>query len=72
MKTNFIRNTAALLLIIISLNLHIGCKEKDLSKEKDLFSLYLGYQGYGIDYEKDNFNLDLTLAGIITGFNFNF
>ena len=38
----------------------------------ELFSLYLGAQGYGIDYEKDNFGLDLVTGGIITGFNFHF
>ncbi len=34
MKTNFIKNIA-ILLVFISLNLLIGCKEKDLSKEKE-------------------------------------
>ena len=38
----------------------------------ELFSLYLGAQGYGIDYEKDNFGLDVVIGGIITGFNFHF
>lgn len=38
----------------------------------DLFSLYFGFQGYGIDYEKDDFGLDLTSAGFATGFNFHF
>jgi hypothetical protein len=41
-------------------------------KFSDLFSLYLGFQGYGIDYEKDDFGLDITTAGIATGFNFHF
>jgi hypothetical protein len=37
-----------------------------------LFSLYLGAQGYGVDYEKDNFELDLITGGFVTGFNFHF
>lgn len=36
------------------------------------FSMLLGFQGYGIDYEKDSFGLDLVVAGFATGFNFNF
>ena len=38
----------------------------------ELFSLYLGAQGYGVDYEKDAFGLDLVTGGLITGFNFHF
>ena len=41
-------------------------------KFSDLFSLYVGLQGYGIDYEKDNFGLNSTLTGLATGFNFHF
>jgi hypothetical protein len=41
-------------------------------KFSNLFSLYMGFQGYGIDYEKDDFGLDLTSAGFLTGFNFHF
>ena len=41
-------------------------------KFSGLFALYMGFQGYGIDYEKDDFGLDLTSAGLVTGFNFNF
>ena len=41
-------------------------------KFSDLFALYMGFQGYGIDYEKDDFGLDLTSAGFVTGFNFHF
>jgi hypothetical protein len=36
------------------------------------FSMLVGFQGYGIDYEKDSFGLDLVVAGFATGFNFNF
>jgi hypothetical protein len=36
------------------------------------FSLLLGFQGYGVDYKKDAFGLDLVVAGFATGFNFNF
>lgn len=41
-------------------------------KFSDLFSVHLGFQGYGIDYEKDNFGLNLTTAGFVTGVNFHF
>jgi hypothetical protein len=37
-----------------------------------LFSLYLGAQGYGVDFEQDNFQLDVVTGGFITGFNFHF
>jgi len=38
----------------------------------ELFSLYLGAQGYGVDFEQDNFQLDVVTGGFITGFNFHF
>ncbi len=39
----------------------------------DLFSWYLGYQGYDVDYEGDNnFVYDVYTGGFITGFNFHF
>ncbi|MCZ6519887.1 MAG: hypothetical protein O6848_00145, partial [Bacteroidetes bacterium] len=38
----------------------------------ELISTYLGVQGYGVDYEKDNFGMDLVLSGLITGLNFHF
>ena len=38
----------------------------------ELFSLSLGYQAYGIDYEKNNFRLDLVSSGLATGLNFHF
>ena len=38
----------------------------------ELFSLYMGAQGYGVDYETDSFGLDLVTGGFITGFNFHF
>jgi hypothetical protein len=41
-------------------------------KFSDLFSLYVGLQGYGINYEKNNFGLNSTTAGLATGFNFHF
>jgi hypothetical protein len=41
-------------------------------KFSNLFSLYMGFQGYGIDYEKDDFGLDLTSSGFLTGVNFHF
>ena len=41
-------------------------------KFSELFSLYVGYQVYGIDYEKEDFGLNSTVAGLATGFNFHF
>jgi hypothetical protein len=38
----------------------------------ELFSLYLGAQGYGVDFEQDNLQLDVVTGGFITGFNFHF
>lgn len=38
----------------------------------ELFTLLLGVQAYGIDYEKDAFGLDMVVAGLATGFNFRF
>ena len=39
----------------------------------DLFSLYLGYQGYDVNYEGDDyFVYDVYTGGLITGFNFHF
>jgi len=49
------------------LNLLVGYKFSDL------LSLYLGYQGYDVDYEGDNdFNYDMYTGGFITGLNFHF
>ncbi len=36
------------------------------------FSMLIGFQGYGVDYKKDAFGLDMVVAGFATGFNFNF
>jgi hypothetical protein len=38
----------------------------------ELLSVSLGYQAYGIDYEKDKFGLDLISSGFATGINFHF
>lgn len=38
----------------------------------ELLSLSIGYQVYGIDYEKDTFRLDLVSSGFATGLNFHF
>jgi hypothetical protein len=38
----------------------------------ELLSVSLGYQAYSIDYEKDNFGLDLISSGFATGINFHF
>lgn len=38
----------------------------------DLFSLLGGLQGYGIDYEKDTFGLDVVQGGFAIGGNFSF
>ncbi len=49
------------------LNLLVGYKFSDL------LSLYLGYQGYDVDYEGDNnVTYDMYTGGIITGLNFHF
>ncbi len=49
------------------LNLLVGYKFSDL------LSLYVGYQGYDVDYEGDNdLNYDMYTGGIITGLNFHF
>jgi len=37
----------------------------------DLFSLHLGYNAYGLDYEKGNLSMNTTTAGFVTGFNFH-
>ena len=41
-------------------------------KFSKLFSLYFGVQAYGIDYEKNDFKLNLNSAGLATGLNFHF
>jgi hypothetical protein len=38
----------------------------------ELLAVSLGYQAYGIDYEKDKFGLDLISSGFATGVNFHF
>ena len=49
------------------LNLLVGYQFSNRS------SMYLGYQGYDVDYEGDNsFVYDVFTGGIITGFNFHF
>jgi hypothetical protein len=35
------------------------------------FYAYGGFQAYGIDYEKDNFGMDVTTAGFLVGVNFH-
>lgn len=38
----------------------------------ETFTLYGGFQVYGLDYEKDNFSMNVTSAGFALGFNFEF
>lgn len=38
----------------------------------ELFSVIGGLQGYGLDYRKDNFRLDIIQAGFVLGGNFRF
>jgi len=38
----------------------------------ELFTLYGGYQVYGLDYEKEDFSLNVTSAGFALGFGFEF
>jgi len=38
----------------------------------DLFTLHGGFQVYGLDYEKDDFTLNVTSAGFALGFEFEF
>jgi len=38
----------------------------------ELFTLHGGYQVYGLDYEKEDFSLNVTSAGIALGFGFEF
>ena len=41
-------------------------------KFSDLFTLHGGFQVYGIDYEKDDFSMNVTSAGFALGFEFEF
>ena len=41
-------------------------------KFSDLFSLYFGVQALGIDYEKNDFNIDIMTTGLGFGGNFTF
>jgi len=38
----------------------------------ELFTLYGGFQVYGLDYEKEDFSLNVTSAGFALGFGFEF
>ncbi|MBO6608045.1 hypothetical protein [Psychroserpens sp.] len=41
-------------------------------KFSELFTTYLGVQAYGINYEEENYAIDLVSSGLVTGLNFNF